>query len=183
MENFSRYISEKLIPNPNITPREKSSNSFAVILEDGQSISIQDVCKIKERTSLSPLFFVISPTRTLDISRRYSRILDGRLALAKSYSSAVELLSNLSFTVCESLFGSYVSFFAGTPTYICDNSPLSRTFIREVSVCSLPEDIFIPFQKNKTEKIRRVDTNAASFALARKKLRTDFGTKLSSILF
>ena len=171
MENFSSFIAKRLIPELKFKPEKEKAASFAIILEDGQSLSVQDVGEIKERTSLSPLFFVISPKRTLDISRRYARILNGRLAFARGFSEATELISKLSFTVSESLFGSYVSFFAGTPVYIPDGVPILHSFIEETKRCALPDGIFIPYKKNKTEDIGSLTVNCLDFDLAAKKER------------
>ncbi len=183
MEIFSNFVSENLIPEIKFKAENKKRHSFAVILEDGQSISIQCLEKIRERTSLSPIFFVISASRTLDISRKYARVLDERLAVAQGLGSAVKLLSEFAFTVSESISGSYISFFAGTPVYLSNTSPLSRSFIEEMKKCSLPNGIFMPYKKNRTEKIGCVNTTSSDFALATKKLRADFGTKLSRHLF
>ena len=182
MEFFKKMIVKRLIPEV-IAKKSKRANSFGVVLKNGETLRVQSLAEIRKRTSLSPIFFVISEGDSLDISRRYARCLGERLVFVSSLGDAVRIISETAFTVSESISGCYISFFAGTPVYLEDSSELSRSFIKEIKTSSVSEDIFIPYSKNKTEKIGNSVNKIPDFALATKKLRADFSTKLSRVFY
>ena len=176
---FSRILPTMLIPNLSPANNKCEKKSFGVVLYDGSGISINGLLGIKETSSLDPFFFVTGHG-ALDISRRYARRLNARLAYLTSFGDAVRLFSELSFSVSENLFGAYASFSSGTPSYLSTLSAKNRTFLLEMKRCDIPQGIFMPYSDG--EKIKKTGASPSDFHIAVKKLRADFGAKLSRYL-
>lgn len=181
LAKFYFSLAEELIPE--IAERPISSDKeFAVILENGDTLSAVDIERISESTSLVPIFFVISRDESLDISRLYSRWLGAPTVIPKSLRDAVSAISECNFSVSEKSDGALLSFLAGTPAYLNSGSRGCREIIADFSKSAFFSSMFIPYTKGRINLIKRVSVDRALYREEIKKLRTDICAKLSDIL-
>ena len=180
---FSYSIAEEIMPDLAHLGRKDSPDKFALILKTGASLSIPDICDIKTRTGLSPLFFEISQASNTELSRAYARRLGAPITKAFTRCNFATTLKECSFSISEDVTGFFLSFLSHTPTYVDAGCSEIRSLIGEMIKFDIPHGIIIPYTKNRTKIIDRTISSHADFCDAIKKIRADIGADFKKLFY
>ena len=149
-KKFLYSICEEIMP---YMPIKKRTESFALMMRDGESITPSQISGICERTGLSPIFITCSLGGELDISRRYARSLGAPLALPRCGAAVTELLSACNFSICESEESAILSISARVPAYLSASRAPCRSFAAQLFAKGISGEVIIPYTKNRTGAI------------------------------
>ena len=155
---------------PKITQGRKS-DSFALMIRNGESLAPAHVLEIGNRSGLFPRFITFSQGSPLDVSRLYARALGAKLFLPRSASAALQILSTCNFSICESAESAILSLSACIPAYISVSSPECRNFAARLCSRGISPHVLIPYAKNRTDRILRVSPREEDFAVAISEVR------------
>ena len=153
---FSDNVSCEITPELSQIRRRRRQECFALFLCTGETLSVQDIINIQNRTGLSPLFFALARNEKLDVSRSYARSLCAQVFRPQTKYDAIRAMKACNFSISEELLGVVLSFLSHTPAYVNAGCAECRKFIGEISCLDYQDFILIPYTKNKTAHISRI---------------------------
>ena len=177
-EGFSYSVASELLPSLSQKNNTADRNKFALFLTRGETLTAEEVMRIRNRCSLTPLFFALSRDGELDVARSYARRLDTSVAIPKNLFEFAYALKECYFSISEDTVGGVLSFFSDTPAYLNSGSENCRAVIGELTKYGISYPIFMPYTKNRSHLINKPRFSDNEFFRAKKKLRTYIGTKL-----
>ncbi len=149
-----------LIPRMNVKVQKKD---FALMLSDGNSLSLSEIKEIINKTSLSPLFFRWQGNSKTDKTNRYIRFFGASQVTVGSLNDFNKLTRNVAFAITDCSWGIIPSILSHTPLYVDARESESRRLISTLMECVNIEKILTPFSKNITDKINKVGANSSDF--------------------
>jgi len=167
MQNINKFaysVANEIAPDLKKRTNLFNCGCFALILNDGSSLTIGDVGEISKRLALRPVFIAFDTNGEFDRSRCFSRFFNSKVLIPKTKNEFHNAISECEFTVSENIAGAYFSLLSHKPSYLNAKFGACRTFIAELISMGCDENIIIPYTKNRTEIIKKVRVHDSDFS-------------------
>lgn len=154
--DFLFSMCEEIMPKLPLRTRERMHDSFALMVNDGETLSPMQIAEISQRNKLFPVFITFSTGRSLDVSRLYARALGATLFMPRSSAASFKILTACNFSICEGLESAIISLCAGVPAYVNASSRKCRSFVAALTQGGISPCVLSPYTKNRTEHISKL---------------------------